>query len=138
MECKGIRLTLDSKGFYTCINRNILECKAPFVGNTSHSACVLIETYWNVKEDSDSNARETLLSITRNILECKGWISNKVRRIPSGINRNILECKGFQRIQSFRPSLCINRNILECKGQKVTYFHVCPGSINRNILECKE
>ena len=33
------------------INRNILECKAAWTSDVEYQVPVLIETYWNVKED---------------------------------------------------------------------------------------
>ena len=38
--------------FSACINRNILECKDEYGAIGISNAKVLIETYWNVKEDS--------------------------------------------------------------------------------------
>ena len=36
------------------INRNILECKGRNGGNESIQSHVLIETYWNVKEEMEA------------------------------------------------------------------------------------
>ena len=61
------------------INRNILECKAEKRKLTDCLSCVLIETYWNVKEGVFT-VLNPVTGINRNILECKvkwmGSISN--------------------------------------------------------------
>ena len=65
------------------INRNILECKGGCSWYVRKPVCVLIETYWNVK----NNIRYSLkrrLSINRNILECKGK-SETSHRFPSSV-----------------------------------------------------
>ena len=55
---------------------------------------VLIETYWNVKG-----------------IECTGIT------LVVSINRNILECKGQTQSNDNEDGECINRNILECKAR---------------------
>ena len=78
----------------SCINRNIVECKANFTFKDSLHAIVLIETLWNVK-----------------IVCCT--FPGTLRR---GINRNIVECKVVYARASTDHQECINRNIVECKG----------------------
>ena len=109
------------------INRNILECKGGCSWYVRKPVCVLIETYWNVK----NNIRYSLkrrLSINRNILECKVEIIKRGGRDEECINRNILECKGRKLSAGYRGELGINRNILECKGKSET-SHRFPSSV---------
>ena len=83
------------------INRNILECKEIIQQRFLQNGLVLIETYWNVKVLILRMLLVMLLSINRNILECKvlNYIIN--RKFKFRINRNILECKV---ISTGRPS----------------------------------
>ena len=55
----------------TSINRNILECKDGYFSFDESRGIVLIETYWNVKEEKTEPDTEQPDSINRNILECK-------------------------------------------------------------------
>ena len=75
------------------INRNILECKGAQRWWFWRSNWVLIETYWNVKEEYINNMYKFEKCINRNILECKGIQVAAFRYNPRRINRNILECK---------------------------------------------
>ena len=77
------------------INRNIVECKGKRKYVQLRFPDVLIETSWNVKEQSVEN----------------------VSRIEIGINRNIVECKVLERAQELKQETSINRNIVECKGR---------------------
>ena len=52
------------------INRNIVECKDKKINNSAQRVCVLIETSWNVKEETEED-EENPLRINRNIVECK-------------------------------------------------------------------
>ena len=53
------------------------------------------------------------------------------------INRNIVECK-FDRLQGNHIRLRgINRNIVECKLRWVRMVGITGRCINRNIVECK-
>ena len=77
------------------INRNIVECKV------SHSmqlllCClqVLIETLWNVKWCAVF-VSWCMMSINRNIVECKNLIFCLIGFLNDGINRTIVECKAF-------------------------------------------
>ena len=54
------------------INRNILECKAGKDHGRFTGRRVLIETYWNVKENETEKRSSGRDCINRNILECKG------------------------------------------------------------------
>ena len=57
---------------FFCINRNILECKVKYcLSSLSTSFFVLIETYWNVKDDVQLFMKRLRKGINRNILECK-------------------------------------------------------------------
>ncbi len=118
------------------INRNILECKFLKGGSTSHSACVLIETYWNVNTESLNSSRVSVPVLIETY-----WNVNCLRGLyhPSGkgINRNILECKYHQAVLTALAEARINRNILECKYSQVVRDVIGKMSINRNILECK-
>ena len=49
LECKVKKCVLMLLK-HRSINRNILECKAVYGCNKCKTICVLIETYWNVKE----------------------------------------------------------------------------------------
>ena len=57
-----------------------------------NSRRVLIETSWNVKLVMIAFLH-SLLSINRNIVECKGKAEQKAESVEKGINRNIVECK---------------------------------------------
>ena len=78
----------------------------------------------------------TVLSINRNILECKlyfygdivsaTWVlietywnvnpeGQDYRTVSGSINRNILECKSMHWWSGSTDKVSINRNILECK-----------------------
>ena len=81
---------------------------------------VLIETYWNVKENDLVFLKNSFSGINRNILECKAIIGDRTGRIRTRINRNILECKVLLKVAICRAGLCINRNILECKDGRAT------------------
>ena len=50
MECKEGR-NHDKTPGYSCINRNIVECKDHEAGTADRKAYVLIETLWNVKNN---------------------------------------------------------------------------------------
>ena len=120
---------------------------------------VLIETYWNVK-DEIQHLIKCDLSINRNILECKVKEKFLISRKPvvlietywnvkkaviasvtiseTRINRNILECKELSGNAIRSWSAGINRNILECKDRRQYDGTTLPFCINRNILECKD
>ena len=53
-----------------CINRNILECKDKRKSNNLCRLFVLIETYWNVKNNDEMDLT-AYIGINRNIVECK-------------------------------------------------------------------
>ena len=59
---------------FSCINRNILECKYHSERLDKLRIAVLIETYWNVKLEDYREIRAMQCGINRNILECKGRI----------------------------------------------------------------
>ena len=63
----------------------------------------------------------TVLSINRNIVECKGGITVCNDWKNNRINRNIVECKDKQAMKSIADSISINRNIVECKVQSPDY-----------------
>ena len=75
------------------INRNILECKDTAPIYSSWRTGVLIETYWNVKENSQVCRGRAGSGINRNILECKDSKMGGILVAVKSINRNILECK---------------------------------------------
>ena len=54
---------------------------------------VLIETYWNVKENDLVFLKNSFSGINRNILECKVRCLSSWPGMADSINRNILECK---------------------------------------------
>ena len=56
----------------SCINRNIVECKAVLWTELSAGCTVLIETLWNVKTYTQSDKDIKAFRINRNIVECKG------------------------------------------------------------------
>ncbi len=100
----------------TRLNRNILECKFP----------------WLFKG-------ETLeLSLNRNILECKWECEVKFKGISKGLNRNILECKYGYNIQKNIDGLQVLIETYWNVNQVLPPF-LCSilASLNRNILECK-
>ncbi len=70
LECKGQQIITQDAVIFR-INRNILECKAAIGGNSSVIHSVLIETYWNVKNNPLYDKIKNRSSINRNILECK-------------------------------------------------------------------
>ena len=67
---------------YSCINRNILECKEVTTQQLDITRTVLIETYWNVKVVADGKTLTLRLRINRNILECK-VLSTKLSVVPA-------------------------------------------------------
>ena len=54
------------------------------------------------------------------------------------INRNIVECKDVNVLNAEKNLKCINRNIVECKEEDMYGRKNSKVSINRNIVECKE
>ena len=75
-----------------------MECKVFLRWYLARSSRVLIETLWNVKEDTDVTMPVVLPRINRNIVECKvNSILHHLKR-NHGINRNIVECKGYSSI----------------------------------------
>ena len=74
MECKDQLHQVGNWSGYR-INRNILECKDSYFSTYKSDLEVLIETYWNVKEDVQLFMKR-LRSINRNILECKDRIKS--------------------------------------------------------------
>ena len=73
-------------------NRYIVECKAQKLYSIAKNYLDLIDTLWNVKENS-LEERVAALGFNRYIVECKGkeaWtMSSSNRRF----NRYIVECK---------------------------------------------
>ena len=57
---------------------------------------VLIETLWNVKQDTCKKPSTGFSSFNRNIVECKELRKGADAIIGKGFNRNIVECKGVR------------------------------------------
>ena len=53
----------------------------------------LIETLWNVNNDTATNVEKPTTQINRNIVECKYADDTAVSTVQTEINRNIVECK---------------------------------------------
>ena len=56
---------------HQCINRNIVECKEAIITMFGTGSIVLIETLWNVKQETALNVNIRRMRINRNIVECK-------------------------------------------------------------------
>ena len=137
-----------------------MECKVFLRWYLARSSRVLIETLWNVKEDTDVTMPVVLPRINRNIVECKVISLMFALGNCQSINRNIVECKdGFQNWSKSRCQVLIETlwnvksgvwdnkilrsvvlietlwNVKVIKAQMFPCFPVC---INRNIVECKE
>ena len=96
------------------INRNILECKSVVSNSEDAEMQVLIETYWNVNENTvgaHATGCNVLIETYWNVNFFAGW--NLLRHfevlIETYWNVNVI----LILILPFSPS--INRNILECK-----------------------
>ena len=61
-----------------------------------YSRGVLIEILWNVKKLNGSQCVAGIVGFNRNIVECKGKMSQDVLNSATGFNRNIVECKGTE------------------------------------------
>ena len=72
VECKVSRARSLSLSM-SCINRNIVECKVQSLYIARKRPRVLIETLWNVKQDSGILLLRSVRRINRNIVECKDW-----------------------------------------------------------------
>ena len=114
-----------------------MECKVFLRWYLARSSRVLIETLWNVKEDTDVTMPVVLPRINRNIVECKVISLMFALGNCQSINRNIVECKdGFQNWSKSRCQVLIETlwNVkyrLRCSNM----FQAT--GINRNIVECK-
>ena len=74
------------------INRNIVECKDKKINNSAQRVCVLIETSWNVKEETEEDEDVQNFVLIETSWNVKLQI-REVQRNPLRINRNIVECK---------------------------------------------
>ena len=92
-----------------------MECKVFLRWYLARSSRVLIETLWNVKEDTDVTMPVVLPRINRNIVECKDALQSQLANCCCGINRNIVECKEELYNKGLVGTDGINRNIVECK-----------------------
>ena len=107
VECKEAH-GFDNLSAQDCINRNIVECKVFLRWYLARSSRVLIETLWNVKEDTDVTMPVVLPRINRNIVECKVISLMFALGNCQSINRNIVECKdGFQNWSKSRCQVLI-------------------------------
>ena len=85
-----------------------MECKVFLRWYLARSSRVLIETLWNVKEDTDVTMPVVLPRINRNIVECKVISLMFALGNCQSINRNIVECKdGFQNWSKSRCQVLI-------------------------------
>ena len=85
-----------------------MECKAGSRKHKTKNPKVLIETLWNVKEDTDVTMPVVLPRINRNIVECKVISLMFALGNCQSINRNIVECKdGFQNWSKSRCQVLI-------------------------------
>ena len=137
MECKDGKF----KFLTSCcpgINRNILECKEIFVDIRISTFMVLIETYWNVKEDVQlflKRLRKVLIETywnvkieynkmimrTMSVLIETYWNVKVLVTRKRIFQKDVLietywNVKDFDEKNCVDLSLSINRNILECKG----------------------
>ena len=80
---------------------------------------VLIETYWNVKNEG-KRTNGALLSINRNILECKDIMGLSSDSLNNVLIETYWNVKKNTELLAQKQELRINRNILECKGTKYT------------------
>ena len=78
-----------------------------------------------------------ILSINRNIVECKFRIILSCLDCPDSINRNIVECKEITIHLHSEHGLRINRNIVECKETGVLTQPVNPGVLIETLWNVK-
>ena len=81
--------------------------------------CVLIETYWNVKQKGEDVTISSLFGINRNILECKVVCQRDPDESCAVLIETYWNVKGNTLQMSPIPHSCINRNILECKDSSI-------------------
>ena len=143
---------------FSCINRNILECKYCSERLDKLRIAVLIETYWNVKLEDYREIRAMQCGINRNILECKG----RIRMVwPYGC-LVLIETYWNVKLPVLLSVLRLPQVLIETYWNvklSVLHFHVMhilvlietywnvkasriylcnrAWGINRNILECK-
>ena len=99
------------------------------------SALVLIETLWNVKEDSTKEFANAA-SINRNIVECKARIS-RYRCLCSGVLIETLwNVKEYLTFFKIMVTFVLIETLWNVKMSEIgkTVFLT---RINRNIVECK-
>ena len=101
-----------------------MECKVFLRWYLARSSRVLIETLWNVKEDTDVTMPVVLPRINRNIVECKVISLMFALGNCQSINRNIVECKVVLNFCFATRKTRINRNIVECKVSTVRVGNV--------------
>ena len=70
-------MTIDGTSHYS-INRNILECKGIFRHTAADTIIVLIETYWNVKFNTEAKERIGIVVLIETYWNVKFTISNGV------------------------------------------------------------
>ncbi len=120
------------------INRNIVECKEIQSTDQPGKIAVLIETLWNVKEESVREHIAETMVLIETLWNVKIISLKPFSIIFPRINRNIVECKEqfwfvwFSFFDVLIETLWNVKHILfhTNKGDKV--------SINRNIVECKD
>ena len=100
------------------INRNIVECKYTLYRSVGGVHCVLIETLWNVNKDF-----EQFKKFNEQVLIETLWNVNTRSKTTHmqpilSINRNIVECKFERKIEFLNRNASINRNIVECKSRQ--------------------
>ena len=76
------------------INRNIVECKAPYFLTYFDYFIVLIETLWNVKKLREPERWKRGIVLIETLWNVKLQITQKTEIRGNSINRNIVECKG--------------------------------------------
>ena len=69
VECKSTCVNYGLQVLYR-INRNIVECKSKYCSDSFCKQIELIETLWNVNDDTNVND-VVKIRINRNIVECK-------------------------------------------------------------------
>ena len=75
------------------INRNIVECKDGYKFFNINAVNVLIETLWNVKEESVREHIAETMVLIETLWNVKHILFHTNKGDKVSINRNIVECK---------------------------------------------
>ena len=122
MECK-FEIDFWSLDGYTCINRNIVECKWVTVCALTRQTASINRNIVECKSRKGWTFQQ-LLSVLIETLWNVNWISVLLSLNTGSINRNIVECKSLTPTHQYQPCSGINRNIVECKfNYWWSYYH---------------